>query len=42
MPQQFMGEVGLGRELYRELGVFAAAVLERHLRWRVLAAAALG
>jgi len=40
--EQFIGEVGPGRELYLELGVFAVAVLERHLQSRILAAAALG
>lgn len=52
--EQFMGEVespqrasspGIpkrGRELYRDLGVFAVAVLERHLERRIRSAAALG
>ena len=40
--EQVMGEVQQGRELYRELGVFAVAVLERHLQRRMRAAAALG
>jgi len=40
--EQFMGEVGPGRELYLELGVFAVAVLERHLQSRIRAAGALG
>jgi len=31
-----------GGELYRELGVFAVAVLERHLERRLRSAAALG
>jgi DNA repair protein RecO (recombination protein O) len=39
--EQFMGEVGQGRELYRDLGVFAVAVLERHLERRIRSAAAL-
>ena len=40
--EQFMGEVERGRELYRDLGVFAVAVLERHLERRIRSAAALG
>jgi len=40
--EQFMAEVRQGRELYRELGVFAVAVLERHLERRLRSAAALG
>jgi len=40
--EQFMGEVGPGRELYLELGVFAVAVLERHLERRLRSAASLG
>jgi DNA repair protein RecO (recombination protein O) len=40
--EQFMTEVEQGRELYRELGVFAVAVLERHLERRIRSAAALG
>jgi DNA repair protein RecO (recombination protein O) len=52
--EQFMAEVDpprrasppgtpkRGRELYRELGVFAVAVLERHLERRLRSAAALG
>jgi DNA repair protein RecO (recombination protein O) len=40
--EQFMGEVERGRELYRDLGVFAVAVLERHLERRLRSAAALG
>ena len=52
--EQFMGEVESpqrasppgtpkpGRELYRDLGVFAVAVLERHLERRIRSAAALG
>jgi len=39
--EQFMGEVGPGRELYRELGVFAVAVVERQLQRRIRAATAL-
>jgi DNA repair protein RecO (recombination protein O) len=39
--EQFMGEMELGRELYRDLGVFAVAVLERHLERRIRSAAAL-
>ena len=52
--EQFMGEVESpqrasppgtpkpGQELYRDLGVFAVAVLERHLERRIRSAAALG
>ena len=40
--EQFMGEVEHGRELYLDLGVFAVAVLERHLERRIRSAAALG
>ena len=40
--EQFMGEVELGRPLYRDLGVFAVAVLERHLERRIRSAAVLG
>jgi DNA repair protein RecO (recombination protein O) len=40
--EQFMGEVEQGRELYRDLGVFAVAVLERHLERRIRSAAVLG
>ena len=40
--ESFMGEVGQGRELYRDLGVFAVAVLERHLERRIRSATALG
>ena len=40
--EQFMGELRPGRELYRDLGVFAVAVLERHLERRIRSAAALG
>jgi DNA repair protein RecO (recombination protein O) len=40
--EQFMGEVEQGRELYQDLGVFAVAVLERHLERRLRSAAALG
>jgi DNA repair protein RecO (recombination protein O) len=40
--EQFMGEVEQGRQLYRDLGVFAVAVLERHLERRIRSAAALG
>ena len=40
--EQFMGEVQQGRELYLDLGVFAVAVLERHLERRIRSAAALG
>lgn len=40
--EQFMAEVEQGRELYRELGVFAVAVLERHLQRKLRSAAALG
>ena len=46
--EQFMGEVespetpGRARELHRDLGVFAVAVLERHLERRIRSAAALG
>lgn len=39
---QVMAEVEQGRDLYRELGVFAVAVLERHLQRRLRSAAALG
>jgi DNA repair protein RecO (recombination protein O) len=39
--EQFTSEVGPGRELYRDLGVFAVAVLERHLERRLRSAAAL-
>jgi DNA repair protein RecO (recombination protein O) len=43
MPlEQFMGEVEQGRELYRDLGVFAVAVLERNLQRRIRSAVALG
>jgi DNA repair protein RecO (recombination protein O) len=43
MPlEQFMVAAGPGRELFRELGVFAVAVLERHLQRRLRSAAALG
>ena len=52
--EQFMGEVEppqrasppgtpkQGQQLYRDLGVFAVAVLERHLERRIRSAAALG
>jgi DNA repair protein RecO (recombination protein O) len=40
--EQFIGEVEQGRQLYRDLGVFAVAVLERHLERRIRSAAALG
>ncbi|HEV2576413.1 MAG TPA: DNA repair protein RecO [Acidobacteriaceae bacterium] len=40
--EQFAIEVGQGRELYLELGVFAVAVLERNLQRRLRSAAALG
>lgn len=40
--EQVMAEVQQGRELYRELGLFAVAVLERHLQRRLRSAAALG
>jgi DNA repair protein RecO (recombination protein O) len=40
--EQFMGEVEQGRELYRDLGVFAVAVLERNLERRIRSAVALG
>jgi DNA repair protein RecO (recombination protein O) len=40
--EQFMAEVQQGRELYGELGVFAVAVLERHMERRIRSAAALG
>jgi len=39
---QVVAEVEQGRELYGELGVFAVAVLERHLQRRLRSAAALG
>jgi DNA repair protein RecO (recombination protein O) len=43
MPlEQFAAEMQRGRELYRDLGVFAVAVLERHLQRRLRSAAALG
>jgi hypothetical protein len=40
--EQVMDEVGQGRELYQDLGVFAVAVLERHLERRLRSAAVLG
>jgi DNA repair protein RecO (recombination protein O) len=40
--EQFMAEVQQGRELYEELGVFAVAVLERHMERRIRSAAVLG
>ncbi|HEY4010358.1 MAG TPA: DNA repair protein RecO C-terminal domain-containing protein, partial [Acidobacteriaceae bacterium] len=40
--EQFMSEVEHGRDLYLDLGVFAVAVLERHLERRLRSAAALG
>lgn len=40
--EQFSAEVEQGRELYFELGVFAVAVLERHLQRRLRSASALG
>ena len=40
--EQFMSEVERGRELYLDLGVFAVAVLERHMERRIRSAAALG
>ena len=40
--EQVIGEVQRGQELYRDLGVFAVAVLERHLERRLRSAAALG
>jgi DNA repair protein RecO (recombination protein O) len=40
--EQVMDEVGQGRELYQDLGVFAVAVLERNLERRLRSAAALG
>ena len=40
--EQFMAEVEHGRELYRDLGMFAVAVLERHMERRIRSAAALG
>jgi len=40
--EQVVAEVEHGRELYGELGVFAVAVLERHLQRRLRSAAALG
>jgi DNA repair protein RecO (recombination protein O) len=40
--EQFRSEVGQAPELYRDLGVFAVAVLERHLERRIRSAAALG
>jgi DNA repair protein RecO (recombination protein O) len=43
MPlDQFMAEVEQGHELYCDLGVFAVAVLERHLERRIRSAAVLG
>jgi DNA repair protein RecO (recombination protein O) len=43
MPlEQFAGEIEQGQELYRDLGVFAVAVLERHLERRIRSAEALG
>jgi DNA repair protein RecO (recombination protein O) len=39
--EQFMAEVGPGRELYLDLGVFAVALLERHLERRIRSAAML-
>jgi DNA repair protein RecO (recombination protein O) len=43
MPlEQFAAKMQRGRELYRDLGVFAVAVLERHLQRRLRSAAALG
>ncbi len=39
--EQVMAEVQQGRELYRELGVFGVAVLERNLQRRLRSAAAL-
>lgn len=42
MPlEQFAAEAQRGQELFRELGVFAVAVLERHLQSRLRSAAAL-
>ena len=40
--EQVMAEVEQGRQLYLDLGVFAVAVLERHLERRLRSAAALG
>jgi DNA repair protein RecO (recombination protein O) len=40
--EQVMDEVGQGQKLYQDLGVFAVAVLERHLERRLRSAAALG
>ena len=39
--EQFAGEVEQGRELYLDLGLFALAVLERHLERRIRSAIAL-
>jgi DNA repair protein RecO (recombination protein O) len=40
--EQVLDETERGRELYRDLGVFAVAVLERHMERRIRSAAALG
>jgi DNA repair protein RecO (recombination protein O) len=40
--EQFTNQVRQGRELYRDLGAFAVALLERHLQRRLRSAAALG
>ena len=40
--EQFVPEVEHGRPLYLDLGVFAVAVLERHLERRIRSAAVLG
>jgi DNA repair protein RecO (recombination protein O) len=39
--EQFAGERQRGRQMFRELGAFAVAVLERHLQRRLRSAAAL-